>query len=500
MSEDKENYSRIIKSSSLIGGAQGVSILIGLMRVKFAALLIGASGIGLISAYQSVLQLLGSVFGLGLRSSSVREISLAVANDDVEQISRTVVTLRRMSLLLGLCGAVIVVVFSGYISEVSFDSRQYSGEVALIGFGILLTNMLGAEMALIQGMRRIAELAKIKLVAALVGALISIFIYVSLGQSGVIYALLSMVLVELFFARWYSRRISLKAVKVSWRESISAGGGMARLGVAFMYSGLLTTGVAYATRVIVVREIDLVAVGIFSAAYALSGMLVNFVLGAMASDYYPSLTAVSSDHQKMRDLVNQQTEIGLLLALPGVLGTLIASPILIKLLYSSEFWQAELLLRWFIMGCMLRVITWPMGYIVLAVGAVKLYGVTQTVFNVLHMLLICLFLGLWGVEGVAFAFLMAYAVHVVFIYSVARYLIEFRWSDGAKALVALSFALMAVFSALSFLPIIWRLVLGLSGTVLVGLYCVRELVIRLGAEHRISQQLVSLPIVRILFR
>ena len=42
MSEnDNNSYSRIMKSSSLIGGAQGINMLIGMVRVKFVAILIG---------------------------------------------------------------------------------------------------------------------------------------------------------------------------------------------------------------------------------------------------------------------------------------------------------------------------------------------------------------------------------------------------------------------------------------------------------------------------
>ncbi len=61
--------------------------------------------------------------------------------------------------------------------------------------------------------------------------------------------------------------------------------------------------------------------GIYSAAFALSGMFVNFVLQAMGSDYYPRLTSVATNKAMMNRMVNEQTEIGLLLGVPGLLAT-----------------------------------------------------------------------------------------------------------------------------------------------------------------------------------
>jgi len=498
---DKNSYSQIVKSSSLLGGAQGVNMLIGFVRVKFAALLIGAAGIGLISAYQSVIQLLGGVFGLGLKSSSVREISLAVANDDEQQLSRSVITLRRMSLLSGLVGAVVVAVCSRGLSQLTFASSEYALEISFVGLSILFTNLLGAEMGAIQGMRRIQDLAKIQVWGGVLGSAVSVCFYVYLGKDGVVFAVVALVFIQMCVSFWYSRKVSLSPIDLSWRQSFREAGGMVRLGLAFMWGALLTTGVAYATRALIVRELDLVAVGIFSAAYALSGMLVNFILSAMAGDYYPSLTAVSSDHAKMQALVNQQTEVGLLLALPGILGTLVFAPLLIQLFYTVEFWQSELLLRWFILGCLLKVISWPMGFVMLATGATHFLIFTQTVFNLLHVLAIWLLLGLMGVEGTAIAFCILYAVHIFLVYGIARYLIGFRWSAEAKKIMSLSIAaVVAVLTSAFFLTDLWRMALGGVFTMIIALFCLRALVVRLGADHRISNKLMSIPVVQLIFR
>ena len=89
----------------------------------------------------------------------------------------------------------------------------------------------------------------------------------------------------------------------------------------------------------------------------------------MGADFFPRLTAVAQDNSECNRLVNEQAEVGLLLAGPGVLGTLTFAPLVIQLFYSARFGPAVEILRWICLGMMLRVASWPMGYILLAKGA-----------------------------------------------------------------------------------------------------------------------------------
>ncbi|MBK6436672.1 MAG: oligosaccharide flippase family protein [Rhodanobacteraceae bacterium] len=131
---------------------------------------------------------------------------------------------------------------------------------------------------------------------------------------------------------------------MSWRETWHQAADLVGLGVAFMWSSLLTTGVDMFTRSLITREFGLDAAGIYQAAWSLSGMFAAFILQAMGADFYPRLTAVIGDHSAATQAVNEQTEIGILLALPGFLATLAFAPWIIEILYSKEFSSAADLL------------------------------------------------------------------------------------------------------------------------------------------------------------
>ncbi len=481
----------------MIGGAQGLNMLIGMVRVKFVAILLGPIGVGLVATYQSIVQLVGTVAGLGLQSSAVRDIAQTVGKDDKEHLGRIVLSLRRMCWLTGGTGAVTLALLSPILSQVTFDSPEFSNNIALLGLTILFTNLKGGQMALIQGMRRISDLAKLNVIGVVIGTILSIVLYWFYGMDGIVPAIVLLSLSELCVSWLFARKVSVPKVSMTWVESFQVSGGMIKMGLAFMWNGLLIAIVAYCTRTLIAQEVDLLAVGIFSAAFALSGLIVNFVLGAMGADYYPSLTAIKDDHKKMTVLVNQQTEVGILLAIPGLLATISFAPWVINLFYTAEFIQSSELLRWFALGCIGRVISWPLGFIILAKGLSRLFVITETIINITHLVLIITMLDYFGIKGVAIAYPILYLIHIFMMLGVSKYLIGFSWSKEVWRMFGIFTPIvLGVFCSAMFLSIFTSSVIGVVVTIVVSTICFQNVLYRLGSEHKIHRVVNSAPLIK----
>ncbi len=495
-----------------MGGAQGINLMLGMVRTKFAAVLIGPLGVGLLGNYIAIQGLVGTIAGLGIQSSAVRDVAEAVGKDDPQAIGRTIVTLRRVCWLTGLLGALVMVVLAVPLSRWTFGDEgqmvgiavpfsgwvfsigERAGDIALLAIAILFANVSGGQMALIQGMRRIGDLARIQITGTVAGTVISVGCYIELGLRGIVPSLLLMAGVQLVASCYFARQVPVHQVAMTWRESIHMAGGMVKLGLVFMWTGLVGSLVAYLTRMLITQQLNLEAVGIFSAAFALSGMFVNIVLGAMGADYYPRLTAVASDRDAMNRLVNEQTEIGLLLAVPGLLSTLSLAPWIIRLFYTDAFLPAAELLQWLVLGCLGRVISWPLGFVMLALGKGAWYFVTETIGNGFHLVLIGLGLITLGLEGVAVAFLLMYLVYTAGVYGVARRLTGFRWSFASRRLLLLLLSTVALtFLAGRLLPLWSATVYGLVTSAVASVLCLRGLVQRIGAEHRIVRMACRVP-------
>lgn len=487
-------YVETLRSSSIIGGAQGLNLLIGMVRTKLVAVLLGPTGVGLIGLYQSATGLVGSLAGLGIASSGVRAVAEAHGSGDQERAARTIKSLRRASWATGLIGWALTVAFALPLSQWTFGSNERAGIVALIGITILLSSINGGQVALLQGLRRIGDLARLNVISVVTGTIVALSLYAWLGERGIVPVLIATAAINLCFSWSFARRVTIPDVELSWEMTWQHLRSLVALGIAFMWSGLLLAAVALVTRSLVLRRLGLDANGIYQAAWGISGFFAGFILSAMGADFYPRLTAVAHDHRAANRLVNEQTEVGILLALPGLLGTLAFAPWLMRMFYTAKFLPGADLLPLFVLGIFGRVISWPLGFIQLAKGASRLFIVTETVFSALHLGLTIVLLRHLGLQGVALAFALLYGIYTVSMLWVAHHLTSFRWSPAVVRLLAVAATLILVgFFAQHWLPPLPRLAAGTLLTVVSSLVSVRGIAARLGQSHRIVRLACRIP-------
>jgi antigen flippase len=474
---EKHTYSQILKSSALVGGSSVLNIAIGIVRTKAMATLLAPAGFGLFGLYGSIANLTQSIAGMGINSSGVRQIAEAVGTGDKTRIAQTAAVLRRTSIVLGLLGAALLVVFSGQVSRMTFGSTDRAAAVALLSIAVFFSLVSAGQGALIQGMRRIADLAKMSVLGAFFGGCISIPLVYFFREKGVVPSLVSVAGMTIVTSWWYSRKIEIELPTVSLSQVRQETSALLKLGSAFMASGFLTMGVSYAVRITVVHKIGLDATGLYQSAWTLGGLYVGIILGAMGADFYPRLTASIHNKQEANRLVNEQTLVGVLLAGPGVLGTLTFAPMVISLFYSAKFGPAVAVLRWICLGATLQVITWPMGFIIIARGKQGLFFISELAWALVAASLAWFGIKFYGLNGAGIAFFGSYIFHVLLTYPIVHSLSGFQWSTESKHKGLGFLALIGlVFGSFYVLPVLWAYGIGALATVASSLYSARVLV------------------------
>jgi antigen flippase len=490
----EQSYAQILRASSIMGGAAGINLLMGMLRVKFTAVLIGATGVGLNASFAALQGVLGTLAGLGIASSAVRDVAAAVARGDEEAIGRTVLAMRRLTWATGLTGMATMFLMSPLLSQLTFGHRGYTFDIAALGIAILFGNITGGEMALIQGVRRIGDMARANIYGAAAGTVAAVCFYATLGLRGIVPALIAIAAINLVLSLYFARRIPVVRPTLTWRETFAEAHSFVRLGFVMMWSGLLVSAVTYLTIILITQQQGTQAVGLYSAAFALSGVFVGFVLTAMGADYFPRLAGLAGDPGAMNRLVNEQTEIGLLLAVPGLLATLALAPWIIQIFYTREFIPAVELLRWFVLGCLGRVVSWPLGFVMLALGKSRWFFLTETTFNLLHLGLIAAALSMVGLKGVAMVFPLLYIGYTVTVLAVAFRLTKFRWTPSVvKAVLGATSVLGGCMFLVGHLSPLLGMTLGIVATSAAGLTCLRALVRLVGSDHRLSRALFRVP-------
>ena len=468
----------------VIGGAQSVKILISLARMKFLAVLLGPTGVGLLSIYNNLQSMVTSAAGLGMGSSGVRQI--ASARGETHELNRVRRVLFAAHMVQGMLAMVIVWLLRESIAEWLLGDDTYATEVGLVGIAVLLGLLAVAQTALLQGLRKIGDLGRVTVLGTLAGTIIGMLAVWIYGMAGLIWFVLAQPLTTLLIAYCFTRRLpSPDGPLPSVAETWTVWKPMARLGVAFMLGGLSTTLTLLLVRGLVAQELGLGAAGQFAAAWGITMTYVGFLLTAMGADYYPRLTEVINDRVAATRLMNDQAQLGLAIGGPVLLLLIGLAPWVITLLYSAEFAPAATLLQWQTVGNVFKLASWALSFSIVAAARAKTYFFLELSFNIVFLSLVWMLLPRLGLIITAVAFLLGYVVYFAVANILARYIHGFRWQPLSLQLLTLhsGLALALLGLGLTVEPLI-AAVLALVLALLAGVLGLRVVLIKIGPHGR----------------
>jgi antigen flippase len=497
-SSPSPSYSRVLKSTSIVGGSAAIGMLISMGAVKGGALLVGPSGIGELRLYQAALGFAGALFGMGLGPATVRRISHAIAKGDPEAAERSAAVLHRLALLTGLTGWIALAAAATPLGALVFDDDVHAASLAIAGTSIVLATMNAGYVSELQARQQVATLAWVRLSSSAMTAVLSIACFWWLGAAGIVPSIVASSAASLLIARRSTNagrpnpRIAAPHVSTCVRDGL----GLAGLGLAMMTPSILASLVTAITGSLIVRHLDIGANGLLSAATGMSVLFASFILNAMEADYFPRLSAAHDDPPAMRRIVNEQTEIGILLALPGIMATLVLAPLAINVFYSQAFEPAADLLVWLVLGVFARVTAWPISLVLLARADSKTYLLNEVAFACLQIAMIALALERFGLVGVAIVYPIQMALYNAVMLEIVRRRAGVTWSASVSRLIVVSILLAGTCLLLRFaLQDGPRLAAGIALTIVASLFSARGLSLRLGPAHRLVAPLLRWRIV-----
>lgn len=440
MVEKNDSYKQIVKATGIFGGSQIVIILLGIIRTKFAAFLLGALGVGLIGIFQSVVDMIRTVSVLGVDTSGVKEIADTEANKSQEEHIKTISTFRLWFSLTAFLGLFICVAFCFPISLWAFQTPQYAMHVAglslCVFFGILATG----RSVILQGQRQIGYMAKAGIWTALASLIIIVPMYYFMGTRAIVPSLIIGSLLFYIFSDYYFRKLKIKKVSVNNQEAFEAGTNTLKLGLYILISSILSTIAMFLIRTYIARVDSIEYTGLFQAVWVITTVYLGLILKSMGADYYPRLSAISDKNDAVKTLVNEQSYIAILVSLPIIIGMILLAKFILTLFYSTEFIAASELLRWQLLGSIFKIISWPLAFILLAKNKGKLFLISEVIFYASYLSAAYFLYPTYSINALGIAYLVAYIIYLLTVFVMAKYLTKFEWTPEITSIIFISLA------------------------------------------------------------
>ena len=465
MNDSVASYNRILKSTSIIGGASFINIAIGVLRTKVLAVLLGPAGVGLASLYAGLMGTASTVATMGLGPVGTRQIAEAYSRDDAHAIIVARRALFWGTMFLAGVGGLVVWSLRSVLAKYALASESFAGAVGWLSIGVALSVAGASQAALIQGMRRISDIARLNVFGSVISTALGVAILWRWGRTGLVAYILVGPLASFILGHIYVSRLpKAGADSVALPELTREWKMLLRLGIAMVGAALVQQLAQLWIRIDVARVLGAQSLGQYQAAWTISMQYVTFVLSAMGTDYYPRLTGVIHDPQAAGRLVNEQTEIATLLSAPVFIAMMAIAPWVIHLLYAASFTPAIEILRWQVLGDILKVASWPLGFLILAAGDGRTFFSTETASWIVTTGFITALVPLFGLPITGMAYLATYAFLLPLVYWLARRRIAFTWSRSVRSLTVVTFVMCAAVGILTAITP-WGMLVGCGAAV-----------------------------------
>lgn len=444
INEKESGYGHILKYTSVFGGVQILVILIGLVRNKFMAVLLGTGGMGLASLMVAVQNFASQCTNLGISQGAVPRLSECFERGDSEKLDYYIRVIRLWSLIAAVLGFLFCVTISPLIDKFSFTWGNHTLHFAMMGAAVALVAVSGGEVAILKATRRLGALAKAQVVSALIATLLSVPLYYFFLDSGIVPAIVlaagAAVIVTIAYS-WHYYPLHLTFS----RQLLRDGSEMIRLGVAFVLAAAVGSAAEMLIRSFLNVEGGLGDVGLYNAAYMITITYAGMVFSAMETDYFPRLSGVANDMAATNEMVNKQIEVSLLLLSPMLVALMATLPILIPLLFSNEFLPVVQMAQVAVLAMYFKVLTMPVAYITLARRLSLSFLLLETSYFVILILAIIVGFRLWGIWGTGVAIVIAHVAETIIVTGYAAWKYSYRTTSSVVryALIQLLFGLAA---------------------------------------------------------
>lgn len=433
MENKKQNngYSHILKYTGLFGGVQLFYLLVGVIRNKLAALLLGPTGIGLISLFNSTVKLVFDATNLGFPVSAVKNISETYESGDTKRLKTLIATVRLWGVITAVAGLILCIALSPLLDSFTFSWGSHTLHYMLLSPVVALMVFTGIEMAILKGTRHLRNLATISIASAFFTLLTAIPLYWLIGIKGVVPSLLLAALAQMVLTICYSYKHFPLQIHYN-RSYLRSGMDMVKLGFAFVLAGVLGSGADFIIRSYLNHSASTDVVGFYNAGYLIVMSYAGMVFTSMETDYFPRLSAANNDREMSNLMVNRQMEVSMLIVAPMVVGLLIGLPIIIPLLYSHLFMPTVEMVQVSVLSLYMRSMTLSMSYMTLAKADSLSYLFLEMIYDVVLVILVIWGFQNYGLVGAGIGLLAAAVIDFIVIHTFVSKKYGFRMNHGMK--------------------------------------------------------------------
>jgi polysaccharide transporter, PST family len=408
----------LIKTSVLTAISTIIKVFTAFFINKVLAMYVGPSGLAVIGQLQNFSSIV-MTFANGAITSGVIKYT-AEHREDIEQKSKFFSTAIVITLTCSIIVGLLLNLFSSYLSTLILKSDEYTSVFVIFGFTIILFALNTLLMSILNGQKEIKKYVTVNIVSSLFSLGLTSLLIMSYGLIGALYALVVNQSVIFFVTLAF-------VIKSSWfkfeyfKQNVDKQSLM-KLG---KYSAMaLTSALTVPVSHLIVRNyigenLSWDDAGYWQGIWYISSMYLMVVTTSLSIYYLPRLSEIKDYNELKKEILNGY-KIILPIATILALGIYTFRELVIEIAFTEKFMPMVELFKWQLIGDVIKIASWLLGYIILAKAMTRVFIYTEIGFSILFVLLSKVFIDSFGLIGITYAFSLNYSMHfmmMIFIFT-----------------------------------------------------------------------------------
>ncbi|AUT98574.1 O-antigen translocase [Citrobacter europaeus] len=411
----------IIKAIFLTTISTIIKVLSGVIINKFISLYIGPSGLAIIGQFQNISGIIQTVASAGLTNGVVKYTA--------ENSSRNTLwsSALKITIALSALSAIILVLFSYSLSEFLLNNGKYYYIFVLFGFTIFFFSINQLLLAVISGLKRMRFYIVINIIQSLYSLVFTALLIYFFNLDGALIAMVTNQSIVFFLLLWLLRKDSdIKIEYFKERYDFDCGVKLLKFSLMTIVSVICLPVSSLIIRNYIGSHLSWDYAGYWQAINYISTMYLLVITTVLSVYYLPRLSSIF-DKKSLIDEVIKNSIVLIPLTIFGAGFIFLLKDWIVVLLFSKNFENMLILLKYQLIGDVVKIAACLLSYLMLAKAMTKVFIYTE-IFSAISLTLLSIyFLDNYGFIGLSYAYLINNIIYFCVILFIAiRYFLDGR--------------------------------------------------------------------------
>jgi O-antigen/teichoic acid export membrane protein len=408
----------LVKVSFLNAVATVIRMLTGFVSVKVVAAVIGPVGIALLGQLNNFSQIILSISNGGINAGITKYTS--EYSESEKDYILYLGTGFWITAALSTITSLVLFFGAAYFSVKFLNDIKYKSVFYVFGATVLLYALNALLTAVINGFKEYKKYVIANIIGSLVGVIFAIILSLKYGVYGALISLVTYQSIVFFItlglvanSYWFKWKSFL--LKFNKKVAVQLG----HYSLMAIVSAITVPAGQIIVRNFIIKDRSTTDAGLWEGINRISGMYLMIITASLSVYFLPKLAELKTK----RELRNEMFSVYKLI-IPFMILTTLAIYVLrifiIHVLFTAEFTGMENLFACQLIGDILKILGWVLGFLLLAKAMTKIYIVMEVVNFLLLVITSYFLVSRYGSVGATMAFALVYLIYLIVMCIVFR--------------------------------------------------------------------------------